>query len=174
MRGYPQLAALAIGLLVVQVLMHRVLPEALCPDLILIFAVAMGIRAGGAGGLVLAFGAGLLVDMGLAGAQPGLYALLRGTACALTRVADRALYLRAGGPWALYAGCYVVIDALLLGLVGRAMMQGAAIPWGDLLWRSPAIAVLTGLAAVPVLSLVQRLDADGADAVWGLVGSRSR
>jgi hypothetical protein len=174
MRGYLQLAGLAIGLLVVHAVGQRLLPEAIAPDIMLIFAVAMGIRAGGSGGLMLAFGAGLLIDMGLAGSQPGLFALLRGTACALTRVADGALYLRAGGPWALYAGCYVFVDAILLGLVSRALMQETALAWGDMLWRMPGVALTTGLAAVPVLSLVRKLDTESTDAVWGLVGSRSR
>ena len=70
---------------------------AIQPDLILIFALAMGLRGGGLQGLILAFGAGFVLDV-LSVSPLGLYALLCGTACAATRLFDKALYLRAAGP----------------------------------------------------------------------------
>lgn len=145
------------------------------PDLVLVFALAMGLRQPGLGGLVLAFAAGFLIDAGASPSQPGLYALLRGTACALTHVFDRALYLRAGLPWALYVGAYVVVDGILLGLVTHYLVDDAAVSWDAIIRRTPGIAVLTAICAAPLLGMFRRLDSGGGyETAWGLLGSRTR
>ena len=174
MKGYIQLIGLGLAMLLVQGLALESISERFYPDLVLIFALAMGLRAGGVSGLVLAFGAGFLVDVGSAHSQPGLYALLRGTACALTRVFDRALYLRSGGPWALYAGAYVVLDGFLLGVLLQLFVPQAMLSWDQILWRTPGVAVLTALCASPVLRWLRRLDPAGShETGWGLLGSRA-
>lgn len=154
-----KLVALGLALLVCQAMLASVLPPLLRPDLILIFALAMGLRASGTQGLVLAFGLGFAFDV-LSGSPPGLYALLRGTACALTRVLDRALYLRAAAPWAIFAAAYAMVDWLLLGAVLRFAAPEAAAPWGELWVRVPLAALLAAPLAAALLPLFRRLDSE--------------
>jgi rod shape-determining protein MreD len=169
-----RLLAIAIGIALVQAIALQIFPERLFyPDLVLVFALAMGLRSQGVSGLVLAFGIGFLVDIGITGGQPGLYALLRGTACGLTRIFDRALYLRGGLPWALYVAGYVLLDTILLGLLTNTWRTTGALEWGDILKRAPGVAVATALCAAPLLRLFRRLDPNGGNETgWGLLGSR--
>jgi rod shape-determining protein MreD len=170
-----RLLAIAIGISLVQAIALQVFPEKyFYPDLVLVFALAMGLRSEGVSGLVLAFGIGFLVDVGITtGGQPGLYALLRGTACGLTRIFDRALYLRGGLPWALYVAGYVVLDSLLLGLVTNTWRTTGALEWADILKRTPGVALATAVFAAPLLRLFRRIDpTSGSDTGWGLLGSR--
>jgi rod shape-determining protein MreD len=166
-----RLFALGVGVVLIHSVVSQILPELLYPDLVLVFALAMGLRSQGLSGLILAFGMGFLVDVTIG--QPGLYAFLRGTACGLTRIFDRALYLRGGLPWALYVAGYVVLDAILLGVVTQAWPTTLGLEWDVILRRTPGIALATALCAAPLLRLFRRLDATGGNETgWGLLGSR--
>lgn len=177
MKPALKLVGFGLVLLLVQALGVTLLPESLRPDPMLVFALAMGLRAAGTGGLLLAFLAGFAVDA-LSGAPLGLFALLRGTACAATRVAGQALYLRATLPWALYVLAYAIADALLLGACLRWFAEDASLLWGTLLWRAPGTALATALLAAPLLAVFCRLDADpGREAGFTFLeprGSRAR
>lgn len=173
MKGYAQLVAIGLALVVLQGLALESISERFYPDLVLIFALAMGLRARGIGGLVLAFAIGFLVDV-TAQVQPGLYALLRGTACATTRLMDRALYLRSGGPWALYVGAYVVFDGIFMGVLLQLFAREVAVAWDAILWRTPGVALLTALCAAPLLHWLRRFDSSAShETGWGLIGSRA-
>jgi len=173
-KEYVQLVGLGLALVVVQGLALESISERFYPDLVLIFALAMGLRTRGIGGLVLAFGAGFLIDVSSAQSQPGLYALLRGTACAATRLFDHALYLRSGGPWVLYVGAYVVLDGILLGLLLHWFAPESVVSWSDVLGRTPFVAILTAACASPILRWLRRFDAVGGhETGWGLLGSRA-
>lgn len=172
MKSFLQLVGFGIALLVAQMVVLRLLPPTLCPDLILIFALAMGLRIGGVTGLVLAFGIGFLVDA-TAEPAPGLNALLYGTACALTRLFDRALYLRAGGPWSLYVAGYVVLHMVLRVLIEGTFTPEAAPTWTEAAWRIPGVSVVTALCAGPLLKVFRKLDpASGSETGWGLLHQR--
>lgn len=172
-----RLVGIALALLLFQVLAIAVLPDSFRPDLILVFALAMGLRSRGLGPLVWAFAAGFAIDT-LSGSPLGLYALLRGTACAASRLLDRALYLRAAGPWAIYVLGYAVVDALLMGVILRLFAPEAAISWGALVLRLPGMALTTAVLAAPLLGLFRWADSDPARepgfAVSALPGSRAR
>jgi rod shape-determining protein MreD len=169
-----RLVALGLGIALLQLIALQIFPSFLYPDLVLVFALAMGLRTQGLGGLILSFAIGFLIDVGITPAQPGLYALLRGTACGLTRIFDRALYLRGGLPWALYVAGYVVLDSILLGVVTHAFSTTTgAISWDDILLRTPGVMIATAACAAPLLRLFRRLDATGgSETGWGLLGSR--
>jgi hypothetical protein len=168
-----RLVAIGLGIALLQLVAMQLLPGFLYPDLVLVFALAMGLRSQGTSGLILSFAIGFLIDIGIAPAQPGLYALLRGTACSLTRIFDRALYLRGGLPWALYVAGYVAIDAVLLGMVTNAWPTTGALKWNDILVRTPGVAIATAACAVPLLRVFRRLDATGGNETgWGMLGSR--
>ncbi len=153
-----KLLALALGLLLAQAL-GGTLSEWIRPDFVLVFALGMGLRTNATPALVLAFGMGFVVDV-LSGAPLGLYALLRGTACALTRLFDRALYLRAPGPWAAYVAGYSVADAALVALVCQFFAPESVLPFGALLARLPGQALSTAIVAAPLLALFLRLDGE--------------
>jgi rod shape-determining protein MreD len=148
-------------MLLCQVLMIAVLPAAVRPDLVLVFALAMGLRSHATSGLVWAFAAGFAVDA-LSGSPLGLYALLRGTAAAATRVFDKALYLRAPLPWAIYVLAWSIADAaLLMGLLSL-FDDGSGLSWGTLAVRLPGSALLSALFAALLLGVFRRLDPDPA------------
>jgi rod shape-determining protein MreD len=172
-----KLVGIGLALMLGQVLARLLLPAAIRPDLVLIFALAMGLRGGGMQGLILAFGAGFVMDV-LSASPLGLFALLCGTACAATRLLDRALYLRAAVPWATYVGCYVVANWALLGAAQRLFAPAGASNWTDLLLRAPGTALATALAAAPLLSVFRRLlsesDREGAWPVLAPSGPRAR
>jgi cell shape-determining protein MreD len=162
--GYPmsrlaRLAALGFALVILQALLISIFPVWMRPDLVLIFALAMGLCGPGSSRLVLAFAFGAAVDVLSAGPM-GLFALLSGTACAVTRLVDNSLYLRASGPWASYVAAYVVFNALLLGLVQRLFVEASPLPWLEILLRIPGTAVMMALTSAPLLGLVLRLDAE--------------
>ena len=136
MSALLRLVGVGIALLLAQALARLVLPAVAQPDLVLVYALALGLRGGGLQGLLLAFGAGFVEDV-LSGSPPGLFALLCGTACAATRLLDRALYLRAAGPWATYVGVYALLNFALCGFALRMFAPAAALPW-DLLARARA------------------------------------
>jgi cell shape-determining protein MreD len=146
------LLALLLGL---QQLVAAVLPEAVRPDLLLVVALALGLRSPPVPALLLSFGVGVVVDL-LSGTPTGTFALLRGTACALTRFADRALYLRAPVPWAIYAAFYQAVDVGLLALVTRVILDQPVVGWEGLAARIPGTMVATGLFAIPVAAALQR------------------
>ncbi len=174
---FLKLLGLAVALLLGQSLVAEVLPVRTRPDLVLIFALAMGLRAAATQGLVLAFGMGFVFDV-LSGSPPGLYALLRGTAAAATRLLDRALYLRAALPWAIYVAGYAVFDWILLGGALRLFAPDASLTWSELALRVPGSAILTTLIAAPLLAVFMRLDFDPeGESAWptlGSSGSRTR
>lgn len=168
-----KIAAVVVGLglvlLLAQALLIAALPAEIRPDLILIFALAMGLRAGSSYGLLLAFAFGFAVDA-LSGAPLGLFALLRGSACAATHMLDGALYLRAPAPWAVFVAAYAVADILIMGLVLQWFAPEAALGWGSLAIRMPGIALSTALVAAALLPLFRRLDPEpGREGAFGFV-----
>ncbi len=174
MRTDLRVLALGLVLLLLHVLVMASLRGGSGPDLVLVFALAMGMRSGSPRGLMFAFGLGLCVDV-LSGSPFGLYALLRGTACAATRIFDRALYLRAPLPWAIYVAGYTFLDGLLLGLTLRLLAPEATVAWVAILLEVPLTALLTALAAIPVLALVRRWEAETQrDGAWMSLTSRAR
>lgn len=151
-------------LLGLQQLAAIILPEAVRPDLLLLLAMALGLRPQATASLCIAFAVGLGVDA-LSTAPAGTYALLRGTACAATRLADRRFYLRASLPWGVWAAVYQGIDLLLLlGLTLLVLPEATAFHWTGLLARAPGVMMATGLVAVPVAVCLQR---------WGLTPTPS-
>jgi rod shape-determining protein MreD len=158
---FAKLAGLALAAILLQALAREIFPGWLRPDPVLVFALALGLHGRGTPGLVLAFGSGFAVDA-LSGSPPGLFALLRGTACMLTRAVDHALYLRAALPWALFVFGYTIFDGLALGLCQRVFLEGGALPWSRILLEIPGSALASGLLAAPLLPLLLRLDADPA------------
>jgi len=168
-----RLLALALLLLLAQQLIVALLPAWARPDLLLVFALALGLRARATESLILAFGVGFALDA-MSGAPAGLYALLRGTACAATRLVDRALFLRAALPWLLFAGVYAIVDGLLLGGLMRLFAPASALGWLDVVARQFGNAVATAVVALPVLYAVTRADGESdADGTVPLMGSRS-
>jgi rod shape-determining protein MreD len=151
--------ALTFALLALQQLVASTFPEAFRPDLLLILALALGLRQAALGSLLGAFALGFGVDL-LSGAPVGTYALLRGTACAATRLADRTLYLRAPLPWGIYSAVYQGVDFVLLGAVSGLLLPEAGGDWGRLAAQAPGAMIATGLAAIPLAALLQR---------WGVV-----
>lgn len=173
MNRLAKLAGLGLAAVLLQALALAIFPVWLRPDLVLIFALAVGIR-GGTGGLLLAFGSGFVVDA-LSGSPPGLFALLRGTACGVTRAVDHALYLRASLPWALYVLGYCVFDAVALGLCHRFFLDGGALPWTLILTQVPGTALFTALLAGILLPVFLNVDAEaGREPGLALSGRGSR
>lgn len=169
-----KLAALAALLLMGQALFNAVLPAEARPDLALVFALGMGLRARATSGLLLAFALGFAVDV-LSAAPLGLYALLRGTACAATRLFDQALYLRAGLPRNAYVFVYALLEPLLMQATLLAFAPEGLLPWDAIWGRMPGGALLSALAAPLVLAILQRLDdGPGEPSYSGLPGARSR
>jgi rod shape-determining protein MreD len=171
-----QLKLFAIGVIfvLVQGLVMNLTERRFYPDLVLIYALALGLRSGRVGSLALAFGFGVLIDV-LSSSPTGLYALLRGTACAATHFFDRALYLRASAPWAMYVLGYVVLDSLLLGAVTRMLTPEVSPGWLDLLWPVPVVAVLTAAVSGPLYPVFERLEAgSGYDSGWSTIRARGR
>lgn len=174
MSHHFKLLGLGLGLLVLHAVATVVLPAGARPDLILVFALGLGLRAGGKPALILSFLLGFCVDV-LSGSPQGLYALLRGTACAATRLLDRALYLRSPLLWAVYVAGYALVDALLMGLTLRLFVPEGTLSWATILVRAPFSALLTAVVSVPLLSLIQRLDVDvQAESGWTSLSSRAR
>jgi rod shape-determining protein MreD len=153
-----RLLGLAVLLLALQQLVAGILPDSFRPDLLLVLALALGLHSGATRSLLLAFGLGFAVDL-LSGSPTGTYALLRGTACAATRLADRTLYLRSPLPWAAYSAVYQGVDLLLLGAISALLLPQASADWARLLVRAPGAMAATGLVALPLAILMQR---------WGL------
>ncbi len=175
MTALSKLAGVGLGLVLLQVLLASVLPSAIRPDLVLVFALALGLRSGGTTGLFLAFGLGFTVDV-LSGSPPGLFALLRGTACVATRALDHVLYLRAPGPWVAYVVGYTIVDALLMGLALNVFLPESALGWVTVLRRLPGQVVVMAIVAAPLLLLFLRLEVaakpDGRPSQVGLVEPR--
>lgn len=177
MKGLVRLVGIGLLLLLAQAITRAVLPTLAQPDLVLVYALALGLRGGGVQGLLLAFGAGFVEDV-LSASPPGLFALLCGTACAATRLLDRALYLRAAAPWAGYVGVYTLANFVLFGATQRMFAPDGAFAWSDLLVRAPGAAITTALCAAPLLHVFRRLlveaDRDGSWPVLAAQGARGR
>jgi rod shape-determining protein MreD len=177
MSGLFRLLGIGLALLLAQAVTRIVLPKVAQPDLILVYALALGLRGGGVQGLLLAFGAGFVEDV-LCGSPPGLFALLCGTACAATRLLDRALYLRAAAPWAAYVGVYTLANFALFGAAERMFAPDSVIAWSELLVRAPGAAITTALCAAPLLHVFRRLlveaDRDGSWPSLATQSARSR
>jgi len=175
--GLLRLLGIGVVLLLAQAVARLVLPTLAQPDLVLVYALALGLRGGGVQGLLLAFGAGFVQDV-LSASPPGLFALLCGTGCAATRLLDRALYLRAAAPWAGYVGVYTLANFVLLGAVQRMFAPDSVLAWGELLARAPGAAITTALCAAPLLHVFRRLlaeaDREGSWPVLATQSSRSR
>ncbi len=158
--------ALTLALLALQQLVASTFPEAFRPDLLLILALALGLRHAATRSLLGAFALGFVVDL-LSGAPVGTYALLRGTACAATRLADRTLYLRAPLPWGVYSAAYQGVDFVLLGAISAFLLPQTGGDWTRLVAQAPGAMIATGLAAIPLAALLQRwslVPAPGASA----------
>ena len=174
MKRALRITALAIGLLALHSFAAALLPTAPRPDFILVFALIMGLRARGTGGLIASFLLGFAVDV-VSGSPIGLYALLRGTACVATRLFDRALYVRSSLPWAIYMGAYTLLDGILLGVLLRTLAPEAEAFWGGLLGGLVLSALMNAVVASPLLSLVKGWDGDGQrDGGWSALASRAR
>jgi rod shape-determining protein MreD len=172
MRAGLRWIALALALTLAQQLAVAVLPELFRPDLVLVLALVMGLRARALEGLLFAFGIGYALDA-FSGAPLGLHALLFGTACAVTRALDRALYLRAPLPWGVYSAGYAALNALLMGAVLDNFGVQPPVPWGAILMRLPGTALCTGLLAVPLYSLFRLVEADAErDSGWASLDPR--
>ena len=173
MSALLRLLGIGLALLLAQAVARLALPVVVQPDLVLVYALALGLRGGGVQGLVLAFGAGYVEDV-LCGGPPGLFALLCGTACATTRLLDRAFYLRAAAPWASYVGAYALANFALFGAAQRMFAPDTAIAWSELLRRAPGAAITSALCAAPLLHLFRRLlvDAD-RDGSWPVLATQS-
>jgi rod shape-determining protein MreD len=170
-----QLKLLAVGALcvVIQSLFMTLWEWRMYPDLVLILALTLGLRGSGPLSLVAAFGFGFAIDV--LSSSHGLYALLRGSACAFTRMASGALYLRAASPWALYVLGYAVLDQFLLGAVTHALKPEVAPAWQDLLWPTPVLALVTALVAWPLYPLLEKLDSSGSyDQGWSTLRLKGR
>lgn len=177
MKGLLRLVAIGLLLLLAQAITRALLPTLARPDLVLVYALALGLRGGGVQGLLLAFGAGFIEDV-LCASPPGLFALLCGTACAATRLLDRALYLRAAAPWAAYVGVYTLANFVLFGGAQRMFAPDGALAWSDLMVRAPGAAITTAVCAAPLLHVFRRLlveaDRDGSWPVLAAQGARGR
>jgi len=177
MKALVRLVAIGLVLLLAQAVARLLLPNLVRPDLVLVYALALGLRGGGVQGLLLAFGAGFVEDV-LSASPPGLFALLCGTACAATRLLDRALYLRAAAPWAGYVGVYTLVNFVLFAAAQRMFTPDSVLAWGELLARAPGAAITTALCAAPLLHVFRRLlveaDRDGSWPVLATQGARSR
>ena len=173
MSALLRLLGVGLALLLAQALARLALPTVIQPDLVLVYALALGLRGGGVQGLVLAFGAGFVEDV-LSASPPGLFALLCGTACTTTRLLDRALYLRAAAPWGGYVAAYTLANFALFGAAQRMFAPESALPWSELLVRAPGAAVTTALCAAPLLHVFRRLlvevDRDGN---WPVLATQS-
>ena len=165
MKPRAKLLGTALALLLAQQLSNLITPEWARPDLVLAFALALGLRERATEALVLAFVAGFAVDA-LSAAPLGLHALLRGTACVATRFADRALYLRAPLPWAIYACAYVVLDAALLVGLMRAFSAEAGVALAAVALYVPGAALAMALVAAPLYLWMERIGG-GLDAEAG-------
>jgi rod shape-determining protein MreD len=164
-----QIAGCAVAVLLLQELANLLSPVWARPDLVLALALALGLRKRATESLCFAFGIGYVVDA-LSAAPLGLHALLRGTACAATRLFDRSLYLRAPLPWALFVAGYALADAFGVAGVLRLATDGSGPPWLDVLARAPGGALLTAIAAVPLFVLLQRIhEGGGRDEGLGLL-----
>lgn len=174
MKSALKLIALGGMLVLVQVLFRTSLPAALSPDLVLIFAAAMGLRTTGTLGLWVACAIGMLVDV-LSSSPSGLFALICATACAVTRALDGALYVRAPGPWAAYMAAMTVASILLMGLCLSWFRPGAAVTWAELLVTVPGRAVTTGICGALLLPILLLADADPSrDPGLGLIAGNGR
>jgi rod shape-determining protein MreD len=173
--AHLKLLGLGVLLLLLHALGTSILPALARPDFVLIFVLTLGLRiGGGTGALALAFLMGFCVDV-LSGSPLGLYALLRGTACVVTRLVDRALYLRASLPWAIYVMAYAFVDAVLMSLTLRLLVPEGVIPWGTVLLHVPLAGFITAILAVPLLSATQRLEAEvQGEGAWTSLSTRAR
>jgi len=169
-----KLLALGAILVLAQVFLRSSLPSALSPDLVLIFAAAMGLRTSGTLGLWVACGAGLMVDV-LSSSPAGLFAVVCATACAVTRALDGALYVRAPAPWAAYMAAMTVASIVLMGLCLSWFRPEAASSWGELLVKVPGRAITTGIAGGMLLPILLLADADPSrDPGLGLIAGNGR
>jgi len=173
--GGLRATALGLALLLAQTLVASLLPPNARPDLVLIFAMAMGLRRGiETRALLLAFGLGFALDV-LSGGPPGFWALLRGTACVATRLFDQALYLRAALPWAIYATGWAAADWALQGVALHTLVPQVTLPWSEIMANAPLSSLLTGICAGLLMGVFRRIDADAdRDGNWGLLASSAR
>ena len=174
MKTAAKLVGLGALLVLVQVFLTSSLPTGLRPDLVLIFAAAMGLRTSGTLGLWVAFAIGLMADV-LSASPTGLFGLLAATAAAVTRALDGALYVRAPAPWGAYMAAMSVAGIVLMGLCLSWFRPEVAVPWGDLLLSAPGRALTTGIAAALLLPVLLLADADpGRDPGLGLIAGDGR
>lgn len=119
------------------------LPHGLAPDPALLIVVALGLRVGGVGSLVCAWGIGASADL-LSGAPFGYHGLLYIIAWSLTRVAQGQVELRRTSALLPYT---FVLALALAGLAALLM------PAPDAWWRTALLHALVN--AVLVRSVVR-------------------
>jgi len=161
------LGVLAVGLVVLalQGALATILPPSLCPDLGLLYVLAVGLCwEGAASGLVVAAVLGYTADI-LSGSMFGQHALLRLMVFSATSLAGRKLNLRGALPLISFAAAVCVVYALGAGLL-TAFFWGDEVlrpRWlADLLPQTVATAVLAPWTSSAVAWLWAWLGDDGA------------
>jgi len=151
----PALALAAAGLLALWVrgVLASVLPPAVCPDLGLVFVIALGLHAPGAAGLLLAAGLGYVADA-LAGSLLGQHGLLFAVAFVMTRVAGARLDLHRGTPAVCWVGVLTAAHGLGLVLLTRFFTAATGWPGAELLALQAGV---NALVALPALRAVSRV-----------------
>jgi rod shape-determining protein MreD len=133
-----------------------------CPDLGLLFVIAIGLcwRSAG-GGLVLAGALGALADL-LSGSLLGQHTLLRLFAYAASRVLSRRLNLRGALPQALFVMGLTAANAVALGALTAFFWPGS--PGGPALAADLVVhALANGVCAPFVTGATDRLLARAGD-----------
>lgn len=142
------LALLALGALapMLQGAASTFLPARFCPDLGLLFVVAIGLSwRSTAGGLVLAALCGYVTDL-LSGALLGQHAMARMLFFGAARSASRHLNLRGPLPQAAFAAVLTAANALALGGLTAFFASGSAPPAIALRELLPQVLVNAALA----------------------------
>lgn len=141
--------------LVLQGALATLLPRTLCPDLGLLFVVALGLAWERATtGLVLSAGLGFAADL-LSGSLVGQHALLRLFVFAAARLASRQLNLRGALPLTVFAGATSLAYALAVWLL-TGFFVGSGAPGLELLGGALLHAVVNALAAPLVVTGLER------------------
>ncbi len=151
----PALAMIAIGLgvLVAQGAIAVLVSPPYCPDLGLLFVIAIGLRWEGlGGGLCIATFLGYAADL-LSGSLFGQHALLRLFTFVAARVSSRQLNLRGAFPIAVFAAGASLAYGLAVLVLGSFFAESVGLSWGwlaDSLRHAPINALFAPLAALAV------------------------
>jgi cell shape-determining protein MreD len=146
----PSLLLLVVGALgqLLAGALARFVPEALCPDVTLLVAVALALRVGDARALLAAAALGYGQDL-ISGSPFGLSTLLAVLAFGATRIANGSLELRR--PLATAALVAALTPALALAGFGAALFFGTEIALGWSVLGGLALRTLVNVAAAPLV-----------------------